>query len=95
MPDRRCPLRHLGLVGFRHGSGLDKAIASFRASADSRRRVIINFSALRFIDSRFFGDLLMLRKCLQEHEMPLQFIGQTPRVTRLFRLHRAEYLLSF
>jgi N-acetylglucosaminyldiphosphoundecaprenol N-acetyl-beta-D-mannosaminyltransferase len=85
----------LGLSGSATARSLNEAIAAFREALTTRRPVIINLSELGFIDSRFLGCLLMLRKCLQEHETPLQFTGQTPRVTRLFRLHGAEYLLSF
>ena len=65
-----------------------------QALALSRPLVVINLSAVREIDQRFLGLLLMLRKCLRRRGTQLLFIGVSDRIRRLFQLNELEFLLK-
>ena len=72
---------------------LDKAIPCFRVAVASQKQVVIDLSQTRWLDARFFGLLLMLRKQVSSQGSPLQFTGVNPALRRQFRLNRVEYLL--
>jgi hypothetical protein len=46
------------------------------------------------IDARFFGLLFMLRKQAKAQALSLTCTNASPRLARLFRLNRAEFLLA-
>jgi N-acetylglucosaminyldiphosphoundecaprenol N-acetyl-beta-D-mannosaminyltransferase len=71
-----------------------EAISYFRRALAGQKQLIIDMSSARRIDARFLGLLLMLRKQLNSKNTELKFIGISPRLARLFRLHGAEFLLS-
>jgi len=83
----------ISLTGFATAEHVENAISSFRL-ASYRRSVTIHLTELRFIDSRFLGLLLMLRKCLGERGADLKFVGASKTIRRLFSLNAVEYLLS-
>jgi len=56
--------------------------------------VVINLAAVRQIDQRFLGLLLMLRKCLRRRGTPLLFVGVPDWIRRLFQLNEVEFLLN-
>jgi N-acetylglucosaminyldiphosphoundecaprenol N-acetyl-beta-D-mannosaminyltransferase len=71
-----------------------KAIAVLRDALAGTGKVIIDLSATRVIDSRFFGLLLMLRKQLKARRAKLIFIGVPPAIERMFRLNDVGFLLA-
>jgi N-acetylglucosaminyldiphosphoundecaprenol N-acetyl-beta-D-mannosaminyltransferase len=70
------------------------AISCFRGALINQKQLLIDLSAVRRIDIRFFGLFLMLRKQLNAKSASLKFIGISPRLARLFRLNGVEFLLS-
>jgi N-acetylglucosaminyldiphosphoundecaprenol N-acetyl-beta-D-mannosaminyltransferase len=83
----------ISLKGFATAEHVKDAISSFRL-ASYRRIIAIHLKDLRFIDSRFLGLLLMLRKIAKERGADLKFVDASKITRRLFRLHAAEYLLD-
>ena len=74
---------------------LGYAIGRFDAALRlARPLVILDFSAVRDIDQRFFGLMLMLRKSLQRRGATLRIAGLSDQVRRLFRLNGLEFLLD-
>ena len=78
------------------------AIEQFASKASARleetltapcKNVVIDLSAVRAIDARFFGLLLMLRKRLKSQGCGLQFVGASLAIKRLFRLNEVQFLL--
>jgi N-acetylglucosaminyldiphosphoundecaprenol N-acetyl-beta-D-mannosaminyltransferase len=72
----------------------DAAISEFRAALNSQKQLLIDLSATRRIDSRFFGLLLMVRKQLEGSGRRLVLTGISPRIARLFRRNGVGFLLS-
>jgi N-acetylglucosaminyldiphosphoundecaprenol N-acetyl-beta-D-mannosaminyltransferase len=89
--DAAVTLRLSGDATVQH---LPEAIGYFRRALAGQKQPIIDLSWTQHIDSRFFGLLLMLRKQLNSKNADLKFIGISPRLARLFRLHGVEFLLS-
>jgi N-acetylglucosaminyldiphosphoundecaprenol N-acetyl-beta-D-mannosaminyltransferase len=46
------------------------------------------------MDGRFFGALICVRKQLRHHGLSLTMTGVSPRLRRVFRLNRFEFLLA-
>jgi len=82
------------LSGFATERFVAKASAVFRNAISENKKVVIELTNAQFIDCRFFGLLLMLRKELEATRQGLEFIGISPRLARLFRLNGVGFLLS-
>ena len=70
------------------------AISELRAALNSQKQLLIDLSATRRIDSRFFGLLLMVRKQLEGSGRRLVLTGISLRIARLFRRNGVAFLLS-
>jgi N-acetylglucosaminyldiphosphoundecaprenol N-acetyl-beta-D-mannosaminyltransferase len=71
------------------------ASAHFRgAMTAAPKRITLDLSLTRYVDARFIGLLMMLRKLARERATQLQIVGASPYVRLLFRLHAAAYLLA-
>jgi N-acetylglucosaminyldiphosphoundecaprenol N-acetyl-beta-D-mannosaminyltransferase len=84
-------LRFSGIATERHHVA---ATSRFRTVIATNKRIVIELSQVDFIDCRFFGLLLMLRKHLETTKQGLTFTGISPRLARLFRLNGVSFLLS-
>jgi N-acetylglucosaminyldiphosphoundecaprenol N-acetyl-beta-D-mannosaminyltransferase len=84
----------LRLAGDATAPYVDTAISEFRAALNSHKQLLIDLSATRHIDSRFFGLLLMVRKQLEGSGRRLVLAGISPRIARLFRRNGVAFLLS-
>jgi N-acetylglucosaminyldiphosphoundecaprenol N-acetyl-beta-D-mannosaminyltransferase len=82
------------LVGDAVADNIDQAIHHFRNALKVGKQVLVDISGVRSIDSRFFGLLLMVRKNLANQGTYLRFRGASPKLRRVFRLNRFEFLLS-
>ena len=72
----------------------DGAIEQLRDALDSGKRIIVDLSNTQYIDARFFGLFLMVRKQLAGRGQKLLFTGVSAGLRRIFRLNRFEFLLS-
>jgi N-acetylglucosaminyldiphosphoundecaprenol N-acetyl-beta-D-mannosaminyltransferase len=73
---------------------IDQAIDQFRAALAASKQIVVDLAHTDGIDPRFFGLLLMVRKCLASRGKKLVFAGMSPEVRRMFSLNRFDYLLS-
>jgi N-acetylglucosaminyldiphosphoundecaprenol N-acetyl-beta-D-mannosaminyltransferase len=71
----------------------ETAIECFRSALNSEKSIMLDLSNTRFIDARFFGLFLVVRKQLASRGHRLIFTGVSSRMRRLFRLNRFEFLL--
>jgi N-acetylglucosaminyldiphosphoundecaprenol N-acetyl-beta-D-mannosaminyltransferase len=82
---------------FLNGYAIDRhvnvAVACFRAAASSKKRLTVDFSETRAIDSRFLGLLLMMRKQHKARGTVPRYVGVTKRLRWIFRLNGIGYLL--
>lgn len=83
----------LALSGFATEQHVPKAAAAFRSAVAASKNIVVELTNTRFIDCRFFGLLLMLRKQLEGSGRSLRFSGISPRLARLFRLNGIGFLL--
>jgi N-acetylglucosaminyldiphosphoundecaprenol N-acetyl-beta-D-mannosaminyltransferase len=83
----------LALSGFATEQHVAKAAAAFRSAVADAKNIVIELTDTSFIDCRFFGLLLMLRKQLEGSGRSLKFSGISPRLARLFRLNGIGFLL--
>jgi len=72
----------------------DAAIEHFRKALQSGKQIVIDVSKTEYLDPRFFGLMLMVRKQLSSRGQKLRFIGVSPELRRIFRLNRFEFLLD-
>jgi len=71
-----------------------QAISCLNGALKTQKQLVVDLSATRLIDARFFGLLLMLSKHRILRNAGLKFIGVSPRLARLFRLHCVDFLLA-
>ena len=79
--DATAPSINHAIVRFQQALRLDKPL------------VVLDLAAVRSIDQRFFGLILMLRKALQQRGAALLFVGVSDRLRRLFQLNELGFLL--
>jgi N-acetylglucosaminyldiphosphoundecaprenol N-acetyl-beta-D-mannosaminyltransferase len=72
----------------------EQARASFESALKSGKAIVLNLSELRFVDSRFLGLLMMLRKHLRCQGTSLRITGMAGRLARIFRLNGLDWPLS-
>ncbi|MGX4770529.1 WecB/TagA/CpsF family glycosyltransferase [Bradyrhizobium guangdongense] len=91
--DERPSLITVKLAGAAIEANAGDAVEQLRAILGREKDLRIDLAETRMIDARFFGVFLMLRKSMVRRGRSLQFVGVSPKVRRLFRLNRFEYLL--
>lgn len=73
---------------------VERAAAEFRSVLALQRDVVLDCSNLSWIDQRFIGLLLMLRKELVSKKLELRFARVPRDMRRLFGLNGFEFLLA-
>ncbi len=73
---------------------VNQATGYFQRALAFEKPVVIDLKGVRFIDARFFGLLLMLRKELRERGRDVRFLRCPPKIARLFRLNGFDYLID-
>jgi N-acetylglucosaminyldiphosphoundecaprenol N-acetyl-beta-D-mannosaminyltransferase len=84
----------LSLCGVATERDIQKGVTCFREAIVTNRDIVIDLSNLHFIDARFLGLMLMLRKQQRKQGTKLTFIGVSRPIGRLFRLNELAFLLS-
>ena len=64
---------------------IDPARACFESVVRGDKNVTLDLSELRYLDARFLGLLIMLRKQLQSRGLSLRLVGANGWVVRAFR----------
>ncbi len=80
-----------------HGTArhIARAIVYFRNAINlGKPGMVLDLSHLDFVDARFLGLLLMVRKQLKARGADLQLIGASRRLQKLFCLNEVGYLIS-
>jgi N-acetylglucosaminyldiphosphoundecaprenol N-acetyl-beta-D-mannosaminyltransferase len=90
--DDRC--QTMSLSGNATARDVGRVIPVFREAIIAGMQMKIDLAALRLVDTRFLGLLLMLRKTLKTRGMGLTLVGFSPRLERIFRLNGLSYLIS-
>jgi N-acetylglucosaminyldiphosphoundecaprenol N-acetyl-beta-D-mannosaminyltransferase len=78
------------LSGIASARTVDEAATCFQRALRSDKPITLDCSNLRFLDPRFLGLLIMLRKQLRQHGLGLQLSRVTPRIARIFHLNGLE-----
>jgi N-acetylglucosaminyldiphosphoundecaprenol N-acetyl-beta-D-mannosaminyltransferase len=73
---------------------VDVAIPPFRKALAAQKDVAVDLSDVDFIDQRFLGLLMMLRKQLRKAGGELHVVGLSTSLRRLFRLNGGEFLIA-
>lgn len=84
----------LALSGAAVGESVDRLLPFANEAEKEHRAVTIDLSDLDDADGRFFGLLLGLRTRLAKRGLDLHLAGISPRMRRIFRLNRFEFLLT-
>ena len=81
-------------AGAATANDVEGAIRHFRAALSKEKDVVLDLSRLEFLDARFFGLFLMVRKQLRSNGRRLGFSGLSGRARKIFRLNGFDYLLD-
>lgn len=84
----------LTLSGAAVGKNVDRLLPFMDEAAKEQRAVTIDLSDVDDADGRFFGLLLGSRTQLAKRGLALHLVGISPRMRRIFRLNRFEFLLT-
>ena len=84
----------IALSGAAVAAHVDDAVEQLRAALDSGKRLTVDVSNTQYVDARFFGLFLIVRKQLASRGQKLLFTGASAGLRRIFRLNRFEFLLS-
>jgi N-acetylglucosaminyldiphosphoundecaprenol N-acetyl-beta-D-mannosaminyltransferase len=84
----------ISLCGMATESYVPEAILRFQDAVAADKEIIVNLSGTRFIDARFLGLLLTLRKELKSRGAKLRFAAVPPAIKRIFHLNELDFLLT-
>ena len=84
----------IALLGAAVAAHVDDAIEQFREALDGGKQLIVDVSNTQYVDARFFGLFLIVRKQLASRGQKLRFTGASAGLRRIFRRNRFEFLLS-
>jgi N-acetylglucosaminyldiphosphoundecaprenol N-acetyl-beta-D-mannosaminyltransferase len=85
----------LQLSGHATARHIARAIVHVRNGINlSAERLVVDLSDLDFIDTRFFGLLLMVIKQLRARGTELELVGASAKIEKLFRLNELGYLIA-
>ena len=82
------------LSGVASALNVDEARLAFQRALRSSKRIILDCSGLRFLDARFLGLLIMLRKRLLQTGLDPRLTNVSPKIARILRLNGLQDLLS-
>jgi N-acetylglucosaminyldiphosphoundecaprenol N-acetyl-beta-D-mannosaminyltransferase len=87
----RVLVKFVGAATARH---VDIAASCLQEVSETNDEVVADLSLTQFIDARFFGLLLMLRKQLIKRGGRLKFSGVPPGIGKMFCLNGVNFLLT-
>lgn len=89
--DDRVTIR---LSGSATGSEVDRLIQVANDALDESKPITLDLFDMDYADGRFFGLLLVLGKQLSKDGLSLSIVRVRPRLRRIFRLNKFEFLLA-
>jgi N-acetylglucosaminyldiphosphoundecaprenol N-acetyl-beta-D-mannosaminyltransferase len=89
--EERVTLTFSGMAARRQ---VDVAVSAFRKALAAQKDVAVDLSDVDFIDQRFLGLLMVLRKQLRKAGSELHVVGASTPLKRLFRLNGGEFLIA-
>lgn len=63
-------------------------------AVEDHKSIEINLAGVDYMDGRFFGVLIGAKRQLARQSLSLTIVGLSPRLRRIFRLNRFEFLLA-
>jgi N-acetylglucosaminyldiphosphoundecaprenol N-acetyl-beta-D-mannosaminyltransferase len=84
----------ISLCGTATESYVGNAISYFQEAIADRGDIVVDLAGTRFIDARFLGLLLTLRKELKSRGAKLKFAAVPPAIARIFHLNELDFLLT-
>ena len=73
---------------------VESAVRVFERALSEGRDIWVDLSKVGFVDPRYFGLFIVVRKYLGETGRQLRFVNVRRSTRRLFRLNAFEYLLD-
>lgn len=89
--DERVMIR---LSGSAFGAEVDHLVRVAKEALNEFKPIALDLSDLDYADGRFFGLLLVLVKQLSSDGLTLSIVRVSPRLRRIFRLNKFEFLLA-
>ena len=84
----------ISLSGAAVAAHVGDVIGQLRDALDRGKQLTFDLSNTQYVDARFFGLFLIVRKQLANRGQKLLFTGVSAGLRRIFRLNRFEFLLS-
>lgn len=84
----------ISLVGSAADANVEKCLPHIDRALVANKNVRLDLSRTSYVDGRFFGTLIALSRELSSRDRSLNVSGTSPRLEKLFRLNRFEFLLS-
>jgi anti-sigma B factor antagonist len=95
-------IQDVTVVNFRNRSildtvGVESISKELYALADeqARKKIVLDFSQVRFLSSQMLGVLIALHKKLREYDGRFIICGLQPELHRVFRITRLDKILEF
>jgi N-acetylglucosaminyldiphosphoundecaprenol N-acetyl-beta-D-mannosaminyltransferase len=73
---------------------IEQGIRGFREALDSNKSIEVDLAGTKYLDQRYLGLFLMVRKQLLRRDLALTFPDVPVRIRRWFKLNRFGYLLA-
>ncbi|MGY3346684.1 MULTISPECIES: WecB/TagA/CpsF family glycosyltransferase [unclassified Bradyrhizobium] len=84
----------LNLAGAATADKADSLLPFVAQAVKDNKSIEINLASVDYMDGRFFGVLIGVKRRLARQGLSLTIVGLSPRLRRIFRLNRFEFLLS-
>ena len=84
----------ISLIGAATADKADSLFPFVTQAVKDRKSIEINLASVDYMDGRFFGVLIGVKRQLARQSLSLTIVGLSPRLRRIFRLNRFEFLLS-
>jgi N-acetylglucosaminyldiphosphoundecaprenol N-acetyl-beta-D-mannosaminyltransferase len=83
----------VSIEGAAMAGNVESAVQVFERALGEGRDIWVDLSKVGFVDPRYLGLFIVVRKCLGETGRQLRFVNVRRSTRRLFRLNAFEYLL--
>jgi N-acetylglucosaminyldiphosphoundecaprenol N-acetyl-beta-D-mannosaminyltransferase len=81
----------LSLSGPADARHVDEVVTVVREAIATKKKLVLDFSSAGYVDARFLGSLLMLKKTLNNHGAAPTFVGLSAALKKIFRLNGLDF----